>query len=150
MPMAILTQLTDDMKQAMRDKDKVALTAIRALKTAITNQEKDAGGELNDTDVIGIIRKQVKQRQDSIAQYNDAGRPELAETEQLEINVLEKYLPQALSEDEIKEIVAQSVAEAEASSMADMGKVMKLAQAKAQGRAEGKVLSQLIKAALNS
>ena len=137
------------MKDAMRAKDKVALTAIRALKSAITNAEKSGSGEMSDTDIISIIRKQVKQRQDSISQYNDAGRPELAEVEEAEITILEKYLPQPLSEEEIQAIVAAEVSAAGASSMADMGKVMKAAQAKCAGRADGKVLSQAVKSALS-
>jgi len=133
----------------MKAKDKVALTAIRALKTAITNAEKEAGSELTDTDVTAIIRKQVKQRQDSITQYNDAGRAELAEVEQNEITVLEKYLPQQLSEEEVKAIVDAIVQETGATSMADMGKVMKASQEKCAGKADGKTLSTLIKSALS-
>lgn len=148
--MSILEQITADMKNAMKAKDKVALTAIRALKTAITNAEKGGNSELSDTDIISIIRKQVKQRQDSIIQYSEAGRPELAEIEEAEISILEKYLPQALSEDEVKAIIQGIINDTGANSMADMGKVMKAAQEKCQGRAEGKLLSQLVKASLSS
>lgn len=146
--MSILEQINSDMKDAMRAKDKVALTAIRALKTAITNLEKAGSGSISDTEVISTIRKQVKQRQDSISQYNDAGRPELSEIEQLEIHVLEKYLPQQLKEEEIKQIVLNVINASGASGMADMGKVMKACQEKCAGRADGKVLSQAVKAAL--
>lgn len=148
--MSILETITNDMKDAMRAKDKVALTAIRALKTAITTAEKSGSSEISDTDIISIIRKQVKQRQDSITQYNDAGRTELADIEKAEIPILEKYLPQALSEEEIKVIVSTEITQLGASSMADMGKVMKAAQAKCAGRADGKILSQAVKDALNS
>lgn len=148
--MAITEQLTNDMKDAMRAKDKVALTTIRALKTAITTVEKNAGTTLTDTEVISIIRKQVKQRQDSITQFVQAAREELAENERLEIVVLEKYLPQALTEAEIQQIVTDSVTELSASGMGDMGKVMKLCQEKCAGRADGKLLSQAVKSSLNA
>jgi len=148
--MSIVETITVDMKDAMRAKDKVALTAIRALKTAITNAEKSGSGEVGDTDIISIIRKQVKQRLDSITQYNAADRPELAEIEQSEIAILEKYLPQALSEEEINSIVATAIADLGASSMADMGNVMKAAQVKCQGRADGRVLSSAVKSALSA
>ena len=148
--MSILETITEDMKTAMRAKDKVALTAIRALKTAITNAEKGGAGDLSEADVISIIRKQVKQRLDSITQFNDAGRPELAEVEQNEITVLEKYLPQPLSEDEINAIISSVIEETGASSMADMGKVMKAVQEKCAGRADGKTISAAVKSALSS
>lgn len=144
--------LTADMKAAMKSKDKVSLTTIRALKTAIKNaaiEQGNADVELDDKAVIAIIRKQVKQRLDSTEQYNTAGRPELAETEQAEITVLEKYLPKALSEEEINAAVAEVIAETGASSRADMGKIMGLLQKKTEGRAEGKVLSQAVMKALS-
>jgi len=98
---------------------------------------------------MAVIRKQIKQRQDSITQYEGANRPELADNEKAEIVVLEKYLPTPLSEEEINAIVAAAVSEAGATSKADMGKVMKLAQEKADGRADGKVLSGLVMKALS-
>ncbi len=147
--MPILETITNDMKDAMRAKDKVALTAIRALKSAITNAEKSGSGEMSDTDIISIIRKQVKQRQDSISQYNDAGRTELSAIEEAEISILEKYLPQPLSEEEIQAIVAAEISSLGASSMADMGNVMKAAQVQCAGRADGKILSQAVKTALS-
>ena len=96
------------------------------------------------------IRKQVKQRQDSITQYVEAGREELADVERSEISILEKYLPQALSEAEINQIVTDAVASTGAAGMKDMGKVMKVCQEKCEGRADGKVLSQAVKSALQS
>ncbi len=144
--------LTADMKAAMKSKDKVSLTTIRALKTAIKNaaiEQGDTDAELDDKAVIAIIRKQIKQRLDSIEQYNTAGRPELAEIEQAEMTVLEKYLPKALSEEEINAAVADVIAETGASSRADMGEVMGLLQKKTEGRAEGKVLSQAVMKALS-
>jgi uncharacterized protein YqeY len=150
--MSMNDQLTADMKDAMKSKDKVALTTIRALKTAIKNAAIEQGGadaELDDTSVMSIIRKQIKQRQDSVEQFNTAGRPELAENEIAEIAVLEKYLPAAMSEDEIATAVAEAIAEAGATSRAQMGQVMGLLQKKTEGRADGKTLSQAVMKALS-
>jgi hypothetical protein len=104
---------------------------------------------LDDVAIISIIRKQVKQRLDSIEQFNNANRPELAENERNEINILEKYLPSAMTADEINTAVAEVVAETGAASRADMGKVMGLLQKKTGGRADGKILSQAVMKALS-
>jgi len=144
--------LMDDIKTAMKAKDQVALTTLRALKSAIKNVAIDKGGadaELDEAESMVVIRKQIKQRHDSITQFEDAGRPELAENEKLEIAVLEKYLPTPLTEEEMGAIVTTAIAEAGATSKADMGKVMKLAQEKSEGRADGKVLSGLVMKALS-
>lgn len=138
-------QITDDMKTAMRERDKVALNVLRALKTAITNtaiEKSGAGTELAEDEVISIIRKQIKQRQDSIEQFEKAGRSELADTEKSEITVLEHYLPAALSQEEIETAVDAAITEAAAESRKDIGKVMKILQEKTGGRADGKTLSQ--------
>jgi uncharacterized protein YqeY len=123
----------------------VALTTLRALKTALTNAAIESGNKDNvveEADALAIVRKQIKQRQDSIEQFENAGRAELAESEKAEIVVLEKYLPAALGADEISAIVEAAIAETGATSRADMGKVMGIVQAKAAGRADGKTLSQ--------
>lgn len=135
----------EDLKAAMKAKDTVALTTLRALKTALTNTAIESGHKDNvvaHTDALAIVRKQIKQRQDSIEQFEAANRRELAETEKAEITVLEKYLPAAMSAEEISAIVAAAVAETGASSRADMGKVMGIVQAKIAGRADGKTISQ--------
>lgn len=145
-------QLTEDMKSAMKAKDKVALGTIRNLKSAIKNTAIEQGGAdtvLNDAEITGVIRKQIKQRQDSLTQYSENGRPELAEIEQNEINVLEKYLPTPLSDDEISAFVAEAIAETGANSRADMGKVMGIMQKKTDGRADGKTISQAVMKALS-
>ena len=144
--------LTADMKTAMKAKDKLALTTIRALRSAIKNSAIEQGGAdavLDDTAIISIIRKQVKQRIDSIEQFTTAGRPKLAENEQAEITVLEKYLPQAMTAEQIDAAVAEVIAETGATSRADMGKVMGLLQQKTAGRADGKILSQAVMKALS-
>lgn len=141
----LATRIPEDLKAAMKAKDTVALAVIRALKTAMTNAAIEKGGlgtVLDDAEVTALIRKQIKQRQDSLSQFTAAGRSELAATEAAEITVLEKYLPAALSDAEITALVDAVVTESGASSKADMGKVMKLAQERAEGRADGKKLSQ--------
>jgi uncharacterized protein YqeY len=141
----LASRIPEDLKAAMKAKDTVALAVIRALKTAMTNASIEKGGlgtPLDDTEVTALIRKQIKQRQDSITQFTAAGRAELAATEQAEIAVLEKYLPANLSAEEITAIVEAAIAETGATSKADMGKVMKLAQERTAGRADGKTLSQ--------
>ena len=147
------TQLMDDIKTAMKAKDQVSLNTLRALKSAIKNAAIEKGGAdavLEEAESMAVIRKQIKQRQDSITQFEDAGRPELAENEKAEVLVLEKYLPPPLSEEEITNIVSKAISETGASSKADMGKVMKVVQEKADGRADGKLLSQLVMKALAS
>ena len=137
--------VNSDMKSAMRERDKVSLNTLRALKSAITNasiQKSGAGTELEEAEIVSIIRKQIKQRQDSIDQFEKAGRDELASNEKLEINILEKYLPAAMSDDEIIAAVESAISESGAESKKDMGKVMQLLQQKTGGRADGKKLSQ--------
>ncbi len=136
--------IMEDLKAAMKAKDSVTLTTLRALKTALTNTAIESGNKDNivsDSDALALVRKQIKQRNDSIEQFESAGRPELAEKEKEEITVLEKYLPAALSAEEISTIVSDAVSETGATSRADMGQVMKIVQEKVAGRADGKTLS---------
>lgn len=138
-------QVMSDLKDAMKARDTVALTTLRALKTALTNAAIESGNKDNvvsDADALALVRKQIKQRNDSIEQFESAGRAELADNEKAEIVVLEKYLPAALSAEEVSTIVADAISETGASSRADMGKVMKIVQEKVAGRADGKALSQ--------
>ena len=147
----ISDQLTEDLKTAMRAKDSVALTTLRAVKSAIKNAAIEKGGadaELDDGEAVNVIRKQIKQRQDSFEQFTKAGRAELAEKEQAEIAILERYLPAALSDEEVAAMVEAAIAETGASGRADMGKVMKILQAQAAGRVDGKTLSQAVMAKL--
>lgn len=137
-------RIPEDLKAAMKAKDTTALNALRALKTAMTNAAIEKGGlgtVLDEPEVLAIVRKQIKQRQDSIEQFEKHGRPELAETEKTEIGVLSRYLPAALSGEEIAAIVEQAATDTGATGKADMGKVMKRAQELADGRADGKILS---------
>ena len=146
--MSINATLLEDMKTAMKAKDKVTLSTLRALKTAIKNAAILKGGadaELDDVEAMAIIRKQIKQRQDSIEQYQKADRPELVEVEQSEITVLEKYLPTPLSDEEITALVADAVSKTGATSRADMGKVIGSATKKMAGKADGKAISETVK-----
>ena len=138
-------RIPQDLKEAMKAKDQGRLAVIRALKTALTNAAIEKGGlgtELTEAEELAVVRKQVKQRQDSASQFEQAGRQELADKEKAEIAILEAYLPAPLGAEEIAALVDQAVAETGATSKADMGKVMKLLQERTDGRADGKTLSQ--------
>ena len=129
----------------MKARDAVALNTLRALKSALKNAAIEKGGadtELDETETSGIIRKQVKQRRDSVEQFEKAGRQELADNEKSEIAILETFLPAALTAGELTALVEAAVAETGASTRADMGRVMKLLQERTAGRADGKALSQ--------
>jgi uncharacterized protein YqeY len=141
------TQLPEDIKNAMRSKDTTALNALRALKSALTNAAIEKGGlgtELEESEVLAVVRKQIKQRVDSCEQFENAGRPELAATEKTEIEILSRYLPAALTESELLAMIEQAVADTGATGKADMGKVMKRSQELAEGRADGKLLSAAV------
>jgi len=144
---SLSSRITAQMKTAMRERNKVALNTLRSLKSAITNATIDKAGadtELPENEVINIIRKQIKQRQDSIEQFEKAGRAELAENEKEEITILKSYLPTPLTDEEIEAAVVASITETGAESKKDMGQVMKLLQEKTGGRADGKKLSQAV------
>lgn len=144
-------QIMNDLKEAMKQKDQAAMTTLRALKSAIKYaaiEKVGADGELPDIDAIAVVRKQIKQRRDSVDQFTAGGRPDLAATESAEITVLERYLPAALSTAETEALVASVIAELGASSKQDMGRVMKALQDRSAGRADGKILSQLVAKAL--
>ena len=141
-------QITDDMKTAMKAKDKLALGVIRMLRAAIKDKEIALGKVLEDNDVLTVIAKLIKQRKDSATQYTDANRPELADKENAEIKVLEIYMPDQMNDAEIQALVAAAVAEAGATSMKDMGGVMGIVRGKAAGKADMGKVSAAVKAAL--
>lgn len=133
-----------DLKTAMREKNATKLAVLRMLKAAIMNaaiEKSGAQGQLNDADATQVIRKQVKQRQDSIESFEKGGRAELAAKEKEELSILQSYLPQQMSADEISKAVRETIAEVGATSKQQMGVVMKAVQAKVAGRADGKTLS---------
>jgi len=142
--MSLQKRIDEDLKDAMRAKDAPRLSVLRLLKAALKNaaiEKVGAEGELNDADAVVVIRKQVKQRQDSIESFEKGDRADLAEKEKDEIAVLNNYLPQSISAEELQRIVAETIAEVGATSRAQMGGVMKALQSKVAGRADGKTLS---------
>ena len=145
---ALKQQLTDDMKNAMRAKDKKRLGVIRLALAAIKQREVDDRIELDDTQVLAAIDKMVKQRRDSAQQYKDANRPELEEQENYEIEVLQEYMPAALEEAELDALITKAITDSGADSMKEMGKVMGILKPQVQGRADMGAVSQRIKALL--
>ena len=148
--MPMKTTLKDAMKEAMRAKDKPRLGAIRLVQAEIKRVEIDERIDIDDARVLAILDKMVKQRRDSITQYEAAGRQELADIEIAEINVIQDFLPTALTDAEIADLVQSAISQTGAASMADMGKVMGILRPQVQGRADTGAVSGLVKAALNS
>ena len=142
--MSLQGQVDNDIKDAMRAKEAAKLSVLRMLKSALMNaaiEKSGAGTQLDDAEASAVIRKEVKKRQDSVESFEKAGRHELADKEKNEIGMLSAYLPQALSDAEVAELVQASIAEVGATSRQQMGAVMKVANAKAAGRIDGKTLS---------
>ena len=148
--MSLKQQITDDMKTAMRAKDAARLSAIRLLLAAMKQREVDERVELSDADILAIIEKMLKQRRDSVTQYQAGRRQDLADVEKFEIGVLSAYMPQQLSEAEIAGEVAAAVAAAGAKGMQDMGKVMAVLKPRLAGRADMARVSSLVKARLGA
>jgi uncharacterized protein YqeY len=145
---SLKTRITEDMKNAMRAKETARLGAIRLLQAAIKQREVDDRIELNDQQIIETIEKMLKQRRDSISQYEAAQRHDLADAEKFEVEVLQAYLPAQLSDDEIAQIIAQAITDSGAQGMQEMGKVMALVKPQVVGRADMGKISGLIKAKL--
>lgn len=141
--------ITESVKDAMRAKDKARLLVLRTMTAEIKNIEVNERIDVDDQRVLATLDKMVKQRRDSAKQYLDNDRPELAEQEQFEIGVIQEFLPQPLSESELRQIVAETASEVGASSMADMGKLMGAIKPKVQGRADMAQVGQMVKAQLN-
>jgi uncharacterized protein YqeY len=148
--MSMKNTLTDAMKDAMRNKDKPRLGAIRLMLAEVKRVEVDERIVISDERLLSILDKMVKQRRDSIAQYQTAGRDELAAVESYEIEVIQEFLPAALTNDEIEALIASAIAESGAESMRDMGKVMGILKPQIQGRADGGAVSGLVKTALSN
>ena len=146
--MSLKLNINEDMKTAMRARDSARLAAIRLLMAAMKQKEVDERIELDDASVIAIIEKMLKQRKDSITQYEAGQRQDLADAEKFEVEVLMAYMPQALSAAEVEAIVAAAVAESGASAPSDMGKVIALVTPKVSGRAAMGEVSKLVKAKL--
>ena len=145
--MNLLTQINDEIKNAMRAKDGLALESLRAVKSAILLAQTESGAkeELSADEEIKLLQRLVKQRKDSANIYKEQNRPDLAEPEVQQAAIIEKFLPVQLSEGEVEAIVAKIIAENDASGMASMGKVMGLASAELSGKADGKTISTIVK-----
>ena len=144
-------KVANELKDAMRAKDTVAMTTLRALKSAIKYaavEKLGADGELSDPDALAVVRKQLKQRRDSVEQFTAGNRADLADKELAEIAILERYLPAAMSEAEVQQLVDTVIAELGATGKQQMGQVMKVLQERSAGRADGKALSQAVGARL--
>ena len=147
--MSLSEKIIADLTASMKAQDASRTSTLRMVKAAMMNRQIEKGGQLDDEEVSKLLRSLVKQRRDSIEQYEKAGRQELADKEAAEIEVIDAYLPQAASREEIENVVATAIAESGASSMKDMGKVMKAAQARLAGKnADGRLVSVIVKAKL--
>jgi uncharacterized protein len=147
--MSLKHQIISDLTASMKAQDAPRTSTLRMVKAAVMNREIEKGGELDDEEMSKLLRSLVKQRRDSVEQYEKGGRQELADKEKTEIEVIETYLPQAASRDEIEGAVTAAVSETGASSMKDMGKVMKAVQAALAGKnADGRTVSEIVKAKL--
>ncbi|MFD1952631.1 GatB/YqeY domain-containing protein [Paenibacillus thailandensis] len=142
--MNLSERLNDDMKQAMKNQDKFKLATIRMVRASIKNLEIDLKRPLDDNEVLDILSREIKQRKDSLQEFEKAGRDDLVTALRAEIEIISQYLPAQLSEEEIKAIVTQTIQELGASSKAEMGKVMGALLPKVKGRADGKLVNQLV------
>jgi uncharacterized protein YqeY len=142
--MNLSERLNEDMKQAMKSKDKFKLSTIRMVRSTIKNLEIELKRDLDDNELLDILSREIKQRKDALQEFEKAGRDELAESNRAEIEILSQYLPAQLTEEEIKVIVQQTIQETGASSKADMGKVMAALMPKVKGRADGKLVNQTV------
>ncbi|TLS74134.1 GatB/YqeY domain-containing protein [Photobacterium damselae] len=146
--MTLIERLKDEQKAAMKARDKSRLGAIRLALAAIKQREVDEKITLADDDIVAVLTKMVKQRRDSVAQYEAAGRQDLADVELAEISVLEEFMPQPLSDDEVAALLDEAIAATGAAGMQDMGKVMGVLKPQIQGRADMGKVSQLVKTKL--
>jgi uncharacterized protein YqeY len=147
--MSLKQQIISDLTASMKAQDAPRTSTLRLVKAAVMNREIEKGSELDDEEMMKLLRTLVKQRHDSVEQYEKGGRPELAAKEKTEIKVIEKYLPQSAPRAEIEAAVAAAISETGASSVKDMGKVMKAVQAALSGRnADGRTVSEIVKAKL--
>jgi uncharacterized protein len=147
--MSLKQSIQDAVKDAMRARDKVRLITLRMITAGIKQREIDDQVELNDQDVLAILNKMVKQRRDALSQYQDAGRTDLADKEALEITVIQDFLPKQLSEDDVAKAVDAAIADVDAKSMQDMGKLMGVLKPKLDGLADMALVSRLVKAKLS-
>lgn len=149
--MSLKDRLNEDMKQAMKDKEagKFRLSVIRMVRANIKNVEIDKKKELSEEEVLDVLAKEVKMRRDSIDEFKKGNRPDLVANLEQEIDILMQYLPQQLSEEEVRVLVAEAVKESQAATAKDMGKVMAVLMPKVKGRADGKLVNSIVREFLN-
>lgn len=147
--MALTNQLEQDMKAAMKAKDKETLSVIRMIRAAIKNKEIAQGSGLSDQEVVDLLARELKQRNDSLREFRKAGREDLAVKTEQELKIIQRYLPEPLSEAELKQMVVETVQAVGAQTRADMGKVMTELMPKVKGRADGKLVNRLVQEQLN-
>lgn len=144
--MSLKIKIMDELKEAMKSKDQVKLSTLRFLNSQIKNKEIDLRpNAISEEDIVSVIKKSVKQRLDSIEQYKSANRQDLADIEIAELKILESYLPQMMSADQVKAVVLEAIKETGAKDAKDMGKVMKVVMGKTSGQADNKLVSELVK-----
>ncbi|MDR0879267.1 MAG: GatB/YqeY domain-containing protein [Clostridioides sp.] len=143
--MSLKQKLQDDLKTSMKNKDVVRKSVVTLVRAAIKQIEVDNRVELGDDEVVDVVSKQMKQRRDSLVEFQKAGRQDLIDQTEAEIEVLKEYLPQQLSDEELQEIVKTTISEVGATSMKDMGKIMSAIQPKVKGRADGKRVNELVR-----
>lgn len=148
--LSLLTDLNEDMKTAMKAKDKERLKTIRMLKSAVQNEELSKQSELTEEEEIAVLSREKKQRVDSLVEFKEADRNDLVENLEFEINIVDEYLPEQLSEEEVEGIVDQAIEQTEASSMQDMGKVMGTVMPEVKGRADGNLVNKIVKDKLSN
>lgn len=147
--MSLKETLNADMKQAMKDKDKQTLSVLRVLKAAIQNEEIKTGNELTDEGMLTVLSREMKQRQDAKDEFQKASRDDLVAQQDAEMEVIQRYLPEPLTTDELKAIVEETINETGANSMKDMGQVMSAVLSKVKGRANGKEVNEIVRSFLN-
>ena len=147
--MSLEERLVEEMKQAMKSNDKLKLSTIRMIRSASKNKEIELRKKLEDEDVVKVIQVMVRKGEESVEQFQTGGRMDLVEKEKKEIEILKSFLPQPLSQEEILKIIDQSIQETQASSLKDIGKVMKSVMPKIGGKADGKLINQLVKERLS-
>lgn len=149
--MSLKQKISDDTKEAMKAKDAVKVNALRFLTSAIKNKEIEVRpNAITEEDILSVLKKSVKQRQDSIEMYLKGGRQDLVDQEKLELSIIESYLPQQMGADQVNAIVKKVIAEVGATSIKEMGAVMKAVQAQTQGAADNKIVSELVRKALQA
>ena len=147
--MGLEDRLVEEMKEAMKSNNKLRLSTIRMIRSAVKNKEIEVRSKLDDEAIIKVIQGMVRKGEDSVAQFQAGGRVDLVEKEKQEIEILKSYLPQAMTQEEIRKIIDESIEETQASSLKDLGKVMKSIMPKLGGKVDGKLINQLVKERLS-